>query len=77
MTHSIACLLHFLADHGSDPTMIANHPLMVESMDEALRLGLVEHPGLARVDLDRFWLRLTARGRALVSEGLISMSEET
>jgi len=70
VTHRIALLVHFIAAQpDGNPAMIVNHPMLVDAMPEALRLGLVENPTLHRVvPLDAYWLQLTPLGRRVADE---------
>jgi len=76
MNHRIALLIHYIAAQpNGNPAMISNHPMLVEAMPDALRLGLVEHPEGQRVALDHYWLLLTDRGRIAAQEGLVAMEQ--
>lgn len=71
MTHSVAVLLHYLADRcvGDDHERIERGYLR-DAMPEARRLKLVESPDMGRGELDNYWLRLTSDGRFAVEEML-------
>lgn len=73
MTHRVAALCHFLADKckGSECYRITLEPSLSEAMPRARELGLVESPEDDKVD--QYWIRLTPKGREVVSESFCVM----
>lgn len=75
MSHAVALLLHLLAAR-STPTNVS--PLVgvwltEADIDEALDRKIVSRPGIARVDLDRYWLELTENGAWLAEESRLAL----
>jgi hypothetical protein len=69
LDHRVSCLLHYLAAHPESPQMLINHPVLLEAMPAAISHGLARNPPeKTRVELDRYWLELTEKGRSLVIE---------
>lgn len=73
MTHKVAALCHFLAAVcvGSECYRITLEPSLSEAMPRARELGLIESPNEDKVD--QYWIRLTPKGREVVSESFCVM----
>lgn len=68
LDHRVACLIHYLAAY-KEPQMITGHTMLIEAMPAAIEHGLAQNPPeKMRVELDRFWLELTPKGRELAME---------
>lgn len=70
MNHATATLLHFLASNirDNDFAPLHGYPQLCAAIPDAAALGLISHPGGA--PLDRYYVRLTVRGRDIVDEML-------
>lgn len=70
MNHATAALLHYLAANfrGNDFAPLHGYPHLCAASPEATILGLIEHPGDSPVE--RYYARLTVRGRNIVDEML-------
>lgn len=77
MNSLTAALCHFLAStcEGKKCYRITLIPELCFALPEARSLGLIESPEGEDPKLDAYWVRLTAKGREAVSEGLCAMSE--